>query len=249
MATTRKCLGFPVAKCVANHCCCLGLAGLLTACAFLVADASAGPYFSTDNTMPPEQMVSDPGAVVKYYSGILMRNLQITNPTNRVTPNPAGYTVNSFFDVWLEISLDGGGTWTDGLDDDCGGSITSNAAVAGVYPGELTSLNIAGAGMPSGILIRESPTMASSGSTSIQAVSGGYMIDSFFDVYTEIGTDYGGSWSKVTALSLDGGGTWTMGELPLHVQGVPEPGTLVLLLTAGMSLLLFARRRQKAERR
>lgn len=57
-------------------------------------------------------------------------------------------------------------------------------------------------------MIRESPAKASLGRTSVRTntLSGGYMISSFFDVFTEV--------------SLDGGQTWS--------PDVTDPGTLAL---------------------
>ena len=46
----------------------------------------------------------------------------------------------------------------------------------------------------SGFHLRESPTLQSTGQTTVRPVAGGYMISSFFDVFTEISTDNGVSW-------------------------------------------------------
>jgi len=50
---------------------------------------------------------------------------------------------------------------------------------------------------------RESPTLASTGETRITPSPGGFMISSFFDVFTE--------------LSLDGGKTWSPASQPGHM--------------------------------
>jgi hypothetical protein len=92
-----------------------------------------------------------------------------------------------------------------------------------------------------GAMIRESPTLASLGRREMDHVGGGggggggYQVDSFFDVYTE--------------LSIDGGLTWMPAASAMHMVGAPEPGTLVLLITAGIGMFLFAWRRKKGERR
>jgi len=61
------------------------------------------------------------------------------------------------------------------------------------------------------LMLRESPTRASLGKTTIQsqASGGGYRIGSFFDVFTEI--------------SLDGGQTWSPSSEPTHVELNPQP--------------------------
>ena len=46
-----------------------------------------------------------------------------------------------------------------------------------------------------GIMIRESPTLASTGRTTIATLSDGYLISSFFDVFTEVSLDGGMSWN------------------------------------------------------
>src|SRR5262249_24791170 len=44
--------------------------------------------------------------------------------------------------------------------------------------------------LPNGMMVRESPTRASTGKTAIAPdPGGGFMIDSFFDVFTELSTD------------------------------------------------------------
>ncbi len=70
--------------------------------------------------------------------------------------------------------------------------------------------------------IRESPTIASTGQTTLATLPGGqYHIDSFFDVFTE--------------MSVDGGQTWfTM---------TPEPSAVTLMMLATAAGSLYRRRR------
>jgi hypothetical protein len=70
-------------------------------------------------------------------------------------------------------------------------------------------------------IIRESPTLASTGRTTIESLPGGqYRIDSFFDVFTD--------------MSVDGGATW----FPM----VPEPSALLLSVLAMFGLGACRRR-------
>jgi hypothetical protein len=71
---------------------------------------------------------------------------------------------------------------------------------------EITSLNLAGGTLPTGMMLRESPTRRSTGQTSLRAVPGGYRIGSFFDIFTE--------------LSLDGGATWHPACSPIQMEAI-----------------------------
>ena len=90
------------------------------------------------------------------------------------------------------------------------------------------------------VMIRESPTLASTGQTTITDVGGGnFRIHSFFDVFTE--------------LSLDNGNTWIpQANGPTHVElgPVPEPTTMIagalMLIPFGLGALRSLRAKQTA---
>lgn len=89
----------------------------------------------------------------------------------------------------------------------------SAMGVSGVF--DLEVLAMTATGLPGGLMIRESPTLASTGHHTIRQVpSGNYYIDSFFDVFTEI--------------SADGGMTWTPGNAAMHFE-LSEPDLLVAM--------------------
>ena len=168
-------------------------------------------------------ITNTPGSSVTFGS-ITLTSLKIDNPSSQVAPPGSGLTVSSFFDVFTEISLTGFGT----------SSATSPATVryTNVYTGEfisqfateMLSLNIS---VGPGVMIRESPTLASAGGTTITDLGGSFAIDSFFDVFTE--------------LSTDGGQSWTPSSDKLRITSVtPEPATMCLL---GLGGLLLRRRR------
>ncbi len=77
-------------------------------------------------------------------------------------------------------------------------SHTNDIGCAEFYSTEMLQLDINGGELPPGMMIRQSPTQRSLGQLSVRPASGGgYLVDSFFDVWTE--------------LSLDGGTTWSAG--------------------------------------
>jgi hypothetical protein len=80
-------------------------------------------------------------------------------------------------------------------------------------------------------MVRESPTLASLGETTITDLGGGtYRIDSFFDIFTE--------------LSLDNGTTWIPSSSVERVELIPEPTSLALL-AIGLVLSGWSKRRNR----
>lgn len=59
---------------------------------------------------------------------------------------------------------------------------------------EMLQLNISGGTLPPAVLIRESPTKQSLGKAVITESGGGFIINSFFDIFTELSLDGGQSW-------------------------------------------------------
>lgn len=205
---------------------------------------------------------------------------------------PGRYNIGSFFDIFLELSMDGGMTWNPA---DRSIRVQPNAAppapnsifisqdgpaivlnwlgeftlqsatnVAGPYtdvPGPVTTgpysplmnetqkyfrlresptlpqpgftsydtemlqLDISN-GLPAGMQIRESPTLKSMGTTTITpAPGGGFAIDSFFDVFTELSLDNGLSWQVSTSAPprMRFTGTSTDNNLPPHDADYVSP--------------------------
>jgi hypothetical protein len=95
----------------------------------------------------------------------------------------------------------------------------------GTFNTEMLALDLSGGGLR----LRESPTLASHGTTT-ESSGGGqpFLISSFFDVFTE--------------LSLDGGQTWMPATRDQPFDLVPEPASLVLV---GGALVLVSRLRKK----
>jgi autotransporter-associated beta strand protein len=99
--------------------------------------------------------------------------------------------------------------------------VTFADATSRTYETEMTQLDISGGTLPSGVQIRESPTQASSGQTTIKSVPGGYAISSFFDIFIELSTDGGSTWYSATngaahmeLTSTNGGSLFSTNTLP-----------------------------------
>lgn len=103
----------------------------------------------------------------------------------------------------------------------------------GTFNTEMLAMSLSASTAFGPLLIRESPTLASVGQTTVTALGGGqYQISSFFGVFTE--------------LSLDGGATWipdSGGSERITLLGpVPEPSTFAL---AGVAAGLLALKRMR----
>jgi hypothetical protein len=158
-------------------------------------------FYQTNLLPPPNGMYnSEPNQwFATYPSGIVIRNFSSRQFTQSIPPPSPGAPVTFSFNskTEMEISYDGGSTFqpirtnaTNTM------QITYQSSSGGedIYQTEMMQLDISGGDLPAGVLIRESPMLSSIGQTRIKPVPGGYMIDSFFDIYTEISTDFGGSW-------------------------------------------------------
>lgn len=61
---------------------------------------------------------------------------------------------------------------------------------------EMVVLDLQGAGLPAGVMVRESPTRVSAGRATITTLARGRQrVESFYDVWLELSTDGGRSWS------------------------------------------------------
>ena len=199
-------LGSTVVNCVATDAC-----GTSDQCRFIVTVRSlVPPYVSFPNNYlpPPQGMYVDPFDV-HYENGLMLRNVIHRKFSPTYPPPPPGGTAREEFDseMTFEFSTDGGANYR---------SATAPAHVIvqithaqddgtdQFFDTELLALDISGGGLPPGVMIRESPTKASLGRTSIrqgQAAggagggAGGFRIGSFFDVFTEVSLDGGQTWS------------------------------------------------------
>jgi hypothetical protein len=107
------------------------------------------------------------------------------------------------------------------------------ANVTGTYNTEMLALNLTGTSTFGPYLLRESPTLASTGQTKITDIGGGlYHIDSFFDVFTELSVDGGNSWMPST------------GSSHVDLNPAPEPTAATLVGVGLLGMFGLARRRR-----
>jgi hypothetical protein len=182
------------------------LAGSLAMLATVNAFGADTNFFTAKRLPPTNGMYVSPQQWHQaYLNGIIISNIAHRIFTSGVQPPPPGSprTHNFSSTVELEISTDGGSSWQP--------AVVSNAPVSVVisylsddgsgvtnYSTTMTNLVLSGGGLPANVRIRESTAVPSSGMTTIRPWPGGYMIDSFFDIYTEVSTDGGGTWMPAT---------------------------------------------------
>ncbi|MGZ4974607.1 MAG: hypothetical protein ACXWDN_17755, partial [Limisphaerales bacterium] len=197
-------------------------------------------FFDSETLPPPNAIYTEWAAGPRHYDDVkvtFIMNERLSKFSVSVTPpNPGDPPqTNSFvarFDC--DMSTDGGNTYQPVSCDGRGIVVTkpgTGGTTAGIYDTEILQLNLSGGSMPNGMMIRESPTLQSTGQTTVRSVvfgggsptgSFGNYIDSFFDVFTE--------------LSLDGGGTWTPASEASVMELVGSDPDLVVPVTGSTSL-------------
>ncbi len=166
------------------------------------------------NTYPPAmgELKSKPGSGLEFSNGMQFRNLNHRRFTQSFPLNDGVTEFHSFgAEIDYEISYDGGTTWTAGTSPTNDNISVAHRTTDGnghFFDTEMLSMDIAGGSLPGGVLMRESPTWASTGSTNGRTIPGGYMISSFFDIFTELSVDGGSSWlpaNNYITLEMDAG--------------------------------------------
>jgi len=155
------------------------------------------------NTLPPPngQYVSPQQWHALYAQGIVISNISHKRFTESQPPPPPGQTNNHTFGSDVEFDLIRPGQPTVHLTAPASVNVrvasSANSGSTRYFDTEMLALNISGGGLPSQIRLRESPTKASLGRTSMRqrASDGSYRVSSFFDIFTEISLDGGATWS------------------------------------------------------
>ena len=192
----------------------------------ITSDPSLPVLYPTGQYVPQQDVFSTyhgPGLTVVFSSvtdrafGPVVRNPSGPNELENFSSTLAGLlSVNGSAAVPMNAS---GPTTTDVF-----GKIGNTT---GTFNTEMLALNLTGNSAFGPFMIRESPTLASTGQTTVTDIGGGqYRVDSFFDIYTE--------------LSLDGGLSWIPSDGATYMTLVPEPSVCVL---AGLAVGLLTLRR------
>ncbi len=204
---------------------------LVTTASVRVTNAQTGVTAST-NCVPPQGGEYAAQFHAHYTNGAAVWDL--TNPIHdRFTqcdpPPPAGSggTTTHTFGSGVKATVTTNGV---AMQVDAPAQVTvqmhdaGSAASGGeLYQTEMLQLDIQGGNLPLGTMIRESPTLQSTGQTTVKPVSGGFKIDSFFDIFTELSVDGGATWMPSTTgpghvvLRPAGSGIPTMGQWGLII--------------------------------
>jgi hypothetical protein len=207
-------LGTTTVNCTATDNC-----GGLAACSFTVTVLPPlQPRFYRQLLLPPTNgfYLQPVPAAVTFGPSVVISNVAKRLFSAGSVPPPGlggSLTLSCTSQLELQISLDGGTTWQPCVVSNAPTQIdmVNNGSDSGytLYGTELQEEDLGGGSLPAGVEIRTSPTKASLGQTCIQPDSGGYRIDSFFDVFFEV--------------SIDNGGTWTPASGPLLLELRPDP--------------------------
>lgn len=207
------------------------------------ATASALPFViePTPNLPPLGAFYGSLSHVPIGFAGgqILVKDVKLFNFSASFPPPPLlGSTTHSFGStVNMRVSMDFGSTFnlfsapafvTVRVDS------TGDVGNTRFFNTEMLQLDISGGNLPPGVMIRESPTLASTGQTTIEQLSllghgPQYGITSFFEIFTE--------------LSVDGGINWMPAEngpYSVYAQQTPDSGsTFSLLLIPALALVVW----------
>src|SRR6185503_11466330 len=132
-----------------------------------------------------------------YANGIIIRDIKHARFTDNLPPPPPGPGQDHGFGstVEMEVSLDGGNTFVKHSAPAAVSTHVTRQGTTQTFDTEMLQLNLSGGTLPPGVMLRESPTLHSTGQTTVRPIAGGYMLSSFFDVFTELSLDARQTWS------------------------------------------------------
>jgi hypothetical protein len=177
------------------------------------------PFPTANLPSPNGQYVSPAQWHAAFANGIVISNVSHQRFLESFPPPPPGGSNSHAFGstVLMQLSLNGGGTFSPAsAPAGVNVSVASTAVEDGTrfFDTEMLSLNLAGGGLPAGVMVRESPSKASLGRTSIRQPAGttSFRISSFFDVFLEASLDGGQTWSP----SISGPSHVSLDNIPVN---------------------------------
>jgi|GEM_PF-4301428 len=159
-------------------------------------------FFGTNLLLPPGGMYISPlGWRGSYADGSVISNLIVSSFSSSVPPPPPGLPLIHSFGATVRLELAPAPSLVlEPHEAQAHVTVRITAAFdpdteVQTYQMELLQFDIQDGTLPPGVQFRLSPESESRGEARVRAVPGGFEISSFFDVWTEITTDGGGSWA------------------------------------------------------
>ncbi|MBI5476085.1 MAG: VCBS repeat-containing protein [Ignavibacteriales bacterium] len=182
-----------------------------TASRIKLHNESPSHIFASDNFPPEGQFSSAAGSPpVSFSQTTQLGNLLVaTNPSVVSLPSLGSASTQTLSLNFTKISFSfDGGVTTNDYSATCDMQVhLSHVADVGdtrVFDTEMLSMSLSGGTLPGGVMVRESPSKASLGRTSVRTMPSGFMMSSFFDVFTEVSLDGGATWTSASeAVCLD----------------------------------------------
>lgn len=196
----------------------------------IVSPAEEVPSSTPNQPCRDGRNVGGEKAPAQFTGGLALRNvIESAFSTNYPPPLPGFSDIHSYSSALsLELSNDGGATYNA-----CTATVTATFLITGsqddgstrYFSTEMFGFNAGGGTLPAGVLIRESPTLPSTGRTAIRT-AGSYRVDSFFDIFFEVSTDWGATWhpgiSGPCTLALVATGTAACAESGIDLWVTPQ---------------------------
>ena len=168
----------------------IGWAVGLNAAWLLGADVSAQALFPTDNWPPTNSVYFHPPEyVLVFEQGTRVRNLELSQMQGGGPLPTETFTLSFSCAASFEYSGDDGQTWlgASGLvEGSIRGTPAGNDGDTRLYDTELLTMDVTLQGPLEGSLMRENPEQQSLGRMSVRPTSGGFLIESSFQVLSEL---------------------------------------------------------------